>query len=709
MLQSKNSTATKYFLLLFILVIFGLTACDDGDDGRDGQPGPPGPAGPPAGVDPGNAGEIIADITNVSIASPPVVDFTLSDENGNPVVGLPASSISFTIAKLVPGTDGNASAWQSYINRTEDPGGVGPGTETEIQAATENGGDGVLDEITNGIYQYTFATDVANVTDPIAVVYDPNLTHRVGFEIRGFGAVINPVYTFLPADGSTSGLFSREIVNIDTCNGCHEELALHGGGRFETQYCVTCHNPGSIDANSTNTVDFKVMVHKIHRGRDLPSVIMGEDYCIYGFFNSLHCYGDVGFPQDIRNCENCHTGSDPVTPDGDNWYMVPTAEACGSCHDDVDFETGANHAGGAQSNSACTSCHAANTTSGLGAYQKHRILTDEDAERYSLNILTIDFMGPGLAPDVTFSITDPTNGDMPYDLANDADLTNGSTSFRFYLGWPTTDFTNSGNSNSGASSTNVYSAGVLQAMDNGDFTYTLTLGIVPANVVGSGIVGFVGQVTNANGSSKISNQHEFFGITDDPMNPTPRRMNADIDRCNVCHVRMTNHNDRINNIYVCSTCHNSSAARGSGGPMDIKSFIHRKHAVDDITYPQRVSNCLACHTDDGFYPIELGSGILSTSVNRGADSFDLTDNNRQSPNAGTCSVCHSDATAEVHMEQNGASFDACEESDGTLRVRVDACGPGGDKSGAIVQESCTVCHDAGRSADVAVMHNLDLD
>ena len=169
MLQSKNSTATKYFLLLFILVIFGLTACDDGDDGRDGQPGPPGPAGPPAGVDPGNAGEIIADITNVSIASPPVVDFTLSDENGNPVVGLPASSISFTIAKLVPGTDGNASAWQSYINRTEDPGGVGPGTETEIQAATENGGDGVLDEITNGIYQYTFATDVANVTDPIAV------------------------------------------------------------------------------------------------------------------------------------------------------------------------------------------------------------------------------------------------------------------------------------------------------------------------------------------------------------------------------------------------------------------------------------------------------------------------------------------------------------------------------------------------------------
>ncbi len=281
MIQPKNFTAKKYFFLLFALVIFGLAACDDGDDGRDGQQGQPGPPGPPAGVAPGNAGEIIAEITNVSIASAPVVDFTLSDENGNPVVGLPASSISFTIAKLVPGTDGNASAWQSYINRSVDPGGAGPGTDTEIQATTESGDSGTLEELSNGIYQYTFATDVANVTDPIAVNFDPNLTHRVGFEIRGFVPVTNPDYTFRPGDNATSGLFTREIVNIDNCNGCHEKLARHGGARFEAQYCVTCHNPGTVDPDSTNTVDFKVMVHKIHRGRDLPSVMMGEDYCFY--------------------------------------------------------------------------------------------------------------------------------------------------------------------------------------------------------------------------------------------------------------------------------------------------------------------------------------------------------------------------------------------------------------------------------------------
>jgi OmcA/MtrC family decaheme c-type cytochrome len=131
--------------------------------------------------------------------------------------------------------------------------------------------------------------------------------------------------------------------------------------------------------------------------------------------------------------------------------------------------------------------------------------------------------------------------------------------------------------------------------------------------------------------------------------------------------------------------------------------------VDGIRYPQRVSNCLACHTDDGFYPVTLDSGVRSTSTNRGVDSNDSTDNNRISPNSATCSVCHPSAEAQLHMELNGGSFDACTELDGTTRARVDICGPDGDKTGAIVQEGCTTCHAKGRIADVAVSHSLNLD
>jgi OmcA/MtrC family decaheme c-type cytochrome len=191
-----------------------------------------------------------------------------------------------------------------------------------------------------------------------------------------------------------------------------------------------------------------------------------------------------------------------------------------------------------------------------------------------------------------------------------------------------------------------------------------------------------------------------------------------MERCNDCHALTTTHGSNRNNaIEDCQVCHNANAARGGGGPMDMKHFLHRKHAVDEIRYPQRTSNCLACHTDDGFYPVTSDSGVLASSVNRvdpdnpapgPAPQADATNNNRISPNATACGVCHQSADAEVHMVQNGSSFDACQETDGTLLERINYCGTGGDKTGALVVESCSVCHGAGRSADVAHAHRLAL-
>ena len=185
-------------------------------------------------------------------------------------------------------------------------------------------------------------------------------------------------------------MFSREIANTDSCNRCHENLSFHGGARFEVKDCVTCHNPGSADANSGNTVDMTVMTHKIHFGENLNT-----DYCLYGHNDGLNCYGDVGYPQDIRNCSNCHDAGDSETADASNWYERPSVDACGACHDDVNFDSGVNH-GLAElptNNSECVTCHASDPNSEIEVRQAHRMLEVEGAENYSFNILDIGFLG----------------------------------------------------------------------------------------------------------------------------------------------------------------------------------------------------------------------------------------------------------------------------------------------------------------------------
>ena len=172
---ANYKAAIGVFALTAALILAGC----EGSDGADGEPGLP------AGVDIANAAEINAVINNVQISSPAVVSFSLSDGNGNPIKNLPASAIGFNLVKLVPGTDGNSSAWQSYINQIEEP-GVGPGTVAKTQATVENGTAGTLVDNQDGSYTYTFSFDINAVTEPVPVEYVPTLTHRVSFEIRGY-------------------------------------------------------------------------------------------------------------------------------------------------------------------------------------------------------------------------------------------------------------------------------------------------------------------------------------------------------------------------------------------------------------------------------------------------------------------------------------------------------------------------------------------
>jgi OmcA/MtrC family decaheme c-type cytochrome len=321
------------------------------------------------------AAAITGTILSVTIAGPPVVRFKMTDQDGVLLHGLQAADIGFAIAQLLPGKNGAASRWNSYIYGTVPPyrcpaAVISCAAAAQTQAMVEAAGAGTLVDNGDGTYQYTFQKDVTR--DP-NVIYDASLTHRVGFEIRGLAQANNATYTFQPSTGATRGIFSSEIVVTATCNNCHSVLTAHGGARVEVQYCVMCHNPGTTDPNSGNSLDMSVMIHKIHAGNTLPSIqtatvpdttpTLGSGYWIVGYAGALRNFNTLLYAKDTRNCAACHVQNLAAAPQAADYTRVSTAASCGACHDDVNFSSGLNHAGGVQANDTqCLGCHGPATT-----------------------------------------------------------------------------------------------------------------------------------------------------------------------------------------------------------------------------------------------------------------------------------------------------------------------------------------------------------
>lgn len=165
------------------------------------------------------------------------------------------------------------------------------------------------------------------------------------------------IYNFVP-NGSAPTL-SRAVVNEAACNGCHSQnqagmrtVGLGHGGRYELAACVVCHTDKKYSAAGTSGSDgvsqtgrvMQNLVHRIHNAMAPTSGIATDNWA------------EVTYPQPVTNCNaTCHTG----TADADNWKNFPTADACNTCHDTVNFTTGAGHAGGAQPDANCSVCHPA--------------------------------------------------------------------------------------------------------------------------------------------------------------------------------------------------------------------------------------------------------------------------------------------------------------------------------------------------------------
>jgi OmcA/MtrC family decaheme c-type cytochrome len=371
----------------------------------------------PAGVTSGCGKEFVdAQITSATAdaAGLLTVNFTVKDAAGAPYTKLTA--VSADVVKLVPGSNGSASDWVAYIYRKQTVGAKGPNDDWPAaegaeawQPTSESSGTGAANgTLTNhgdGSYTYVFKKNLATavgVDGTTLVGYDRSLTHRVSIMMGGHqGPTADANFDFRP-DGAAM-TERRDIVQTETCKNCHGwEFHGHGGNRLTMENCVTCHVANTFDPHGGESLDMKVMTHKIHAGRELPSVAAGGEYAIWGNSNTKHEWALEEFPAVLANCTACHTGT---AAQADNWKMKPTREACGSCHDDVDFAAGTNHM--VQANDAnCAGCHPPSANTGTASDRLAIVNAHAWSEDASYKVDKRNFPEFG----VELSVSAPANG-----------------------------------------------------------------------------------------------------------------------------------------------------------------------------------------------------------------------------------------------------------------------------------------------------------
>jgi OmcA/MtrC family decaheme c-type cytochrome len=611
-----------------------------------------------------------AGVPVVTVNSPPKVNFTVFSD-GAVKTGLVITNVSFAIAKLVPGTNGDPDQWVNYIYRKETAtAGVGPGTPgapvlaTAMQATTDSKQTDAallaaqLVYNADGYYTYTFKTDIKDVAQTNGVVFEPALTHRVAIQLsyknaEGKTVLVNPYFDFtIGADGKsvpvTDPAKTRKVTDVASCNNCHGKLALHGGGRVDTQFCVMCHNLGTTDANSGNVLNLATMVHKIHAGKRLKAA--GEDYTIWGYKDSKNSYAEVGFPQDLRNCTVCHSGANPKTPQGDNWKTKPSKEACLTCHASGTGSTwepvhkvvaGMRYGSAAQAtaltNADCADCHKVGST--ISSERVHFNQVEVNAAKYKMNIDSVAFNDTAdhkaRSVTVKYFLSDPTNGNAAYNLLTpectgtaSAIACANTTKFgnlRFYLAFQnmvgqsegTTEFSAY---NNGGSSANAYA---YKGTNDGSNHYTVSIPVpddtATAVAKGTARVVSIGQIMEHKLSAtaatdprpevvptvlvKTLAQHTYreLALTGALQ---PRRAIVSNEKCNVCHGALgatsgsntlanAFHSGARNTVEACVVCHDanrmSSTIMTNGIALNesyqFKRMIHGIHGNSKRVYP----------------------------------------------------------------------------------------------------------------------------
>jgi OmcA/MtrC family decaheme c-type cytochrome len=573
---------------------------------------------------------LVSEITATTVSAQGVVTitFTLTDGAGTALVPSTASTsdprqarVRFTIAHLdvdTATTEGQTVTFTRYRNYI---------VPTPGQPGYDSGGSLAAVDQARGIYTYTFAT-------ALPAGFPASETHTVGGQVqRAIGAqdlFANPLFNFVPAGGPVTTI--RQVATTAECNGCHDPLAEHGGGRREVGLCQLCHTDQGFDAQTGNSIELQQMIHRIHRGTDLPSLQppapVGTQYAIGGAFAEVvsacaggalagvpcsssgdcpngTCTGTtitgVSFPQDIRSCAVCHSQGATAS----DYLTKASTSACTGCHDDVNpSETatgagppGTNHVAGAQPEAFCsTLCHVPTGSEfGLSVGGAHTV----PQRSTQLKGLAGQFLSasgsPGGAVTVTFRLM---NGDGTL-LTSVA----GLSTLALAISGPSSDF---GGLTPPVTTPSMLgtSGGTLTGPDaSGVFTFTTTVANgIPAGGTGTWRVGMEARrnvtIAGQSGAVQEAMQNVVLDFSVDGSAVVPRRAVVDQAKCASCHGVFSQgfsiHGNLRNRVEYCVLCHNpnmSDFARRVGvsgadpntQPIDLKHMLHKIHTGVDLT------------------------------------------------------------------------------------------------------------------------------
>lgn len=595
---------------------------------------------------------------------------TLSEATtGTPIPNRTGTSVSLVLAKVeteASATGPNvAGPYRSLISRTATQQDTpsyplaGAAPRVAIQPAAENTTSGRWVEVGSGTGVWDYTTSYALPAD-----YDAAATYAASIyatrTVNGVRYVANATRFFVPGSDVAQPT-PRTIVSTATCNNCHNPLAAHGGSRQDVQLCLTCHTQGAIDPESGNSIDFDVMIHRIHMGKELPSVKGGAKYSIIGNSLSVHDWSHAGFPQPIANCQVCHTATD-----SERWVTNGTREACTSCHDNID-QPGA-HPFAVQPTTRCgnSGCHSpAAEAVARDAREAHAVsLNTPTAAVFDLRIVSVT-ASVDSAPVVRFSAytgtrssgAGPRDGGVP--LGTQVPTVESFSLLEAFLNGPNTGFSLNGNNLVRIPKEQLVGLAPV-AGSPGEFTFSLPKSA--RELLALPDDGEEDDVDAARQSYTLSLRAQYDPTpgaepnndrVDMLRNPTAafsptgtvrsRISIASTEKCNACHGELSAHGgaNLAKNVEQCAMCHTGSldtrvrqGANKQAGPttsLRLATLVHRIHGgalanepyrvfgfsaagapypvldFSELAYPGDAKACTACH-NAGTYFLPLPEG-----------------------------------------------------------------------------------------------------